>query len=100
MNSNIRIDRTAEKNIIKRNSRASEMRLPYFIELLLSLIDSLLSIRISQRAKGIIRVSVSLLCVVCFIGVIGGIEAGSISFAKGIIIGLALTFTEIVALKD
>ena len=84
----------------KSAERARDTKMPAAIEYLLVLIEKLLSLRISPLAKGVIRVGVSVLCVLGFVGVIGGIESGAISFSWGIMAGIALTFTEILALKE
>lgn len=101
MNSNLYLNNIKRKSV-KRGAcgSAGSIKVPLFVEYILALIDKLLSVRISPRVKGLIKVSVSVVCVVCFIGVIGSIEAGALSFAKGIIWGLILTFIEILALKD
>lgn len=101
MNSNLYLNNIKRKSIKKAPcDPVGSARAPFFIEYLLVLIDRLLSVRIPSRVKGVLKVSASVMCVICFIGVIGGIEAEAISFAKGILIGLVLTFIEILVLKD
>lgn len=101
MNSNLYLNNIKRKSIKRGTCDATgTARAPFFIEYLLLLIDRLLSVRIPSRVKGVLKVSASVVCVICFVGVIGGIEAEMLSFTKGILIGLILTFVEILVLKD
>lgn len=101
MNSNLylnNIKRKSTKRIACDTAQGSSIR--SFLEFLLALIDRIISVRIPSKVKSVLKISASVVCVICFVGVIGGIEAGTLSLAKGIVLGLILTFTEILVLKD
>ena len=96
MNSGMYMNRATKKSA----ERAMGQSRFAVVELLLALIEKILSIRVSPLAVKIIRAVLSVLCVIGFIGVIGGIESGTISFAGGVLAGLSLTFAEVLILRD
>lgn len=49
----------------------------------------------SAKALGILRVVLSLVCFIGFLGTIGGVESGSLSLGTGIIISIFMVFIEI-----
>lgn len=101
MNSNLYLNNIKRKSVKRLTcGPARESRIRGFFGFLLTLIDRLISVKIPTKVKGAVKISASVICVICFIGVIGGIEAEALSLANGIVLGLILTFTEVLVLKD
>ncbi len=81
--------------------RASVLRNSFeaFIEKLLSLLDGIINALTSSRALAIIRVSVSTACFIAVVGVIGGLEKGTLSWGTGIAATLATILIETVCIR-
>ncbi len=81
--------------------RASALRgrIEAFIEKLLSLLDTIIDTLTSSRALAIIRVSVSVVCFIAVVGVIGGLEKGTLNWGTGIAATLAAILIETVCIR-
>lgn len=99
MNSNIYFNNTTRKSV-SRVSYGKVIRLPAFIELLLTFIDRILSIRLSKMARGWLKATVSITCLIFVIGIIGSVDAGKLTAAKGILAGIFAAIVEVLVLKD
>ena len=69
-------------------------------EKIISFICAIISALTCDVAIVVEKVSLSVLCFVAFIGVIGGIDAGSISMLAGIPICAAISLTECIVLRS
>ncbi len=84
------------------NNAASQkgIRLPLFIEFIISLVERILSAGANVTVRTVVKVGASIVCVLGFLGVAGGIEAGKISLAIGLLYGALITVIEILTLRN
>ena len=68
-------------------------------DLLVMVISALIGALRDRSVRRVIRYSLVAICFFCFIGLIGGIERGTVSIGGGIVLGLLLIFVEIYCLK-
>ena len=68
-------------------------------DLLVMVIRALIGALRDRSVRRVIRYSLVAVCFFCFIGLIGGIERGTVSIGGGIVLGLLLIFIEIYCLK-
>ncbi len=93
----------ALKNVSRGTAilRASAIRagIEAFIEKLLCILDVIIDVISSSKAIAVVRASVSVVCLFAVIGVIGGIESGTISWGTGIIIAFIAAAAETVCIR-
>lgn len=84
------------------NNAASQkgIRLPLFIEFIISLVERILSAGANVTVRTVVKVGASIVCVLGFLGVAGGIEAGKISLTIGLLYGALITVIEILTLRN
>ncbi len=94
---------TNEKQYTKRESERVLSRVSAHADraadVLFALLASLLGFLRDTTVRRVLRYTVVAVCFFCFIGLIGGIEQGSVSVGGGILLGLFLIFVEILCLK-
>lgn len=95
-------DDTKALRIKNGNSAASQkgIRFPLFIELLISLVERILSACANVTVRTVVKVGVSIVCVLGFLGVAGGIENGKLSLTIGLLYGALITVIEILTLRN
>jgi hypothetical protein len=69
------------------------------IERILSLLDIIIDALSSSRVLTVIRTSVSVVCLLTVIGIIGGIESGAVNWGTGIIVSLIAAVIEAVCIR-
>ena len=79
----------------KQTSTAVD-RLLDFVYALLSFVATALR---DRTVRSVLRYSIVVVCFVCFIGLVGGLERGLISIGGAIFAGLGLIFVEILCLR-
>ena len=84
------------------NNAASQkgIRLPLFIEFIISLVERILSAGANVTVRTVVKVGASIVCVLGFLGVAGGIETGKISLTIGLLYGALITVIEILTLRN
>lgn len=84
-----------------RNGGLSRMvaRADRAADVLVALLASLIGALRNPGVRKVIRYTLVAVCFFCFIGLIGGIEQGTVSIGGGIVLGLLLIFIEIFCLK-
>ena len=84
------------------NNAASQkgIRFPLLVEFLISLVERILSACANVTVRTVVKVGISIACVLGFLGVAGGIEAGKLSLTIGLLYGALITVIEILTLKN
>ena len=68
-------------------------------DVLFAMIAALVGLLRDSNVRRVVRYVIVAACFFCFVGLIGGIERGTISVGGGISLGLFLIFVEILCLK-
>lgn len=89
-----------------RNTRAKEkdgLSFGEFIlalfELMLSYIDKAIEFFSAKKTRNVIRVVVTVVCLIGFLGIIGSVEAETLSLGTGIVASIALFTVEILCVR-
>lgn len=78
---------------------AIHSRIEALIERILCLLDMIIDALSSSKALTVVRTSVSVVCLLTIIGIIGGIESGAVSWSTGIIVSLIAAVIETVCIR-
>lgn len=70
-----------------------------FVEKMLYAIDNILDTLSASRVISAVRVAICVVCFIAIIGIIGGIEQGTISFGAGVTAAMVVAFVEVICIK-
>ena len=83
-----------------RRTATTRRSLYELIEAILCFFDRMFEALSSPALRKGIKAVASLLCVLVFIGIIGGVEHGALTLGSGILLSLMLIFVEILCVRQ
>ena len=88
-------NRQRELRALNRAVAGADRAADALVRVLVALVSALRD----RNVRAIVRYALVAVCFFCFIGLIGGVERGTVSVGGGIVLGLLLIFIEIYCLK-